>query len=86
MKFLHASCKTLNNSKECFETRVKCLFWLSFFLIGQFSAVHIYVELSEQFSGSQMAFGATFKVADGCRKARTSFLKRVTKRIFTISK
>jgi hypothetical protein len=32
----------------------------------------------EQFSGSQEAFGTTFRVIGGYRKAGTSFLKKVT--------
>jgi hypothetical protein len=45
--------------------------------------------LSEQFSGSQADFGTYFyffRVLGGYRIARTSFLKRVTGRVFTISK
>jgi hypothetical protein len=41
--------------------------------------------LSEQLSGSQAAFGTTFRVTGGHRKAGTNSLKRATGRIFTIS-
>jgi hypothetical protein len=48
--------------------------------------VYIHCGLSEKFSESQVAFGTTFRVKDGgYQKAGTSFLKRVTGRIFTIS-
>jgi hypothetical protein len=51
--------------------RIEFLFLLSFTLIGRiFSSV-----LSEQFSGSQMAFQTTFGGTGGYRKARTCFLK-----------
>jgi hypothetical protein len=33
--------------------------------------------LSEHFSGSQTAFGTTFRITGGYRKARTSLMKRV---------
>jgi hypothetical protein len=42
--------------------------------------------LSEQFSESQAGFGTTFEDTGGYQKARTSSLKRVTGRNFTISK
>jgi hypothetical protein len=45
--------------------------------------VYIHGRLSEQFSVSQAAFGTTFRVTGGYRKAGTSFMKRVTGRIFT---
>jgi hypothetical protein len=41
--------------------------------------------LLEQFSGSQAAFETTFIVIGGYWKAGKSFLKRVTRRIFTIN-
>ncbi len=41
--------------------------------------------LSEHFSESQAAFRTTFGVTGGFLKARTSFVKRVTKRSFRIS-
>jgi hypothetical protein len=50
------------------------------------SAVYIHDRLSEQFSESQAAFGTIFIATGGFRKAGTSPLKRVTGRIFTISK
>jgi hypothetical protein len=60
---------------------------LSFSLIGRFSLMFMHGRLSKQFSRSQAAFGTTFRVAGGYRKAGTSFLKRViTGLIFTISK
>jgi len=48
--------------------------------------VYIQGWISEQFLGSQAAFGTTFRVTGGYRKAGTSSLKRVTGRIFTIRK
>jgi hypothetical protein len=42
------------------------------------------IKVLEQFSGSQAAFGTTFRVTGGYRKAGTSFLRRVIGRIFTI--
>jgi hypothetical protein len=39
----------------------------------------------KQFSGSQEAFGTTFRVKGGYRKAGTSFVKKVTGMIFTIT-
>jgi hypothetical protein len=42
------------------------------------------IRLLEQFSGSQAAFGTTFRVTGGYRKAGTSFLKRGIGRIFRI--
>jgi hypothetical protein len=57
---------------------------LTFFsLIGRFFSGYIHGWLSEQFSG---AFDAAFGVTGGYRKAGTSLLKRITRRIFTISK
>jgi hypothetical protein len=47
--------------------------------------VNIHCWLSEQFSGSQAAFGTTFRVTGGYRKAGTSLLKKFTGRIFTIT-
>ncbi len=40
MKFLLASLKTLTNSKNCSESRIKYLFRLSFALIGQLFPVY----------------------------------------------
>jgi hypothetical protein len=40
---------------------------------------------SESLLGSQVAFGTTFKVKGGYRKAGTSFVKKVTGKIFTIT-
>jgi hypothetical protein len=39
--------------------------------------VYIQGWISEQFLGSQAAFGTTFRVTGGYRKAETSFLNRV---------
>jgi hypothetical protein len=80
-----ASLKTLANSKINPESRIKFLFRLSFVLIGRLSPAYMHNRLSEQFSGSQAAFGTTFRVTGGYRKAGTSSLKRATGRIFTIS-
>jgi hypothetical protein len=44
--------------------------------------MYIHCSLLEQFSGSQSAFGTTFRVTGGYLKAGTSFLKRVTETIF----
>jgi hypothetical protein len=43
--------------------------------------VYILGRLSGQFSGSQEAFGATFRVISGYQKAGTSFPKRIIGRI-----
>jgi hypothetical protein len=42
--------------------------------------------LSEQFSGSEVGYGTTFRDTGGYQKAGTNSLKRVTGRYFTISK
>jgi hypothetical protein len=78
MKFLLASLKTLIDSENCSESRIKFLFRLSFALIGQFFPVYIHSRLSEQFSGSQSGYETTFRDTGGYQKARTSSLKRVT--------
>jgi hypothetical protein len=85
MKFLLASLKTHTNSKKCSVSRIKFLFRLSFALIGKFFPVYIHSRLLEQFSGSQAGYGTTFWDTGGSQKARTSSLKRVTGRNFTIS-
>jgi hypothetical protein len=46
----------------------------------------LYSRLSELSSGSQAAFGTTFRITVGYPKAAKSFLKRFTKGIFRISK
>jgi hypothetical protein len=60
--------KTLTYSNDCSESRIK-LFRLSISLIGLFSPVYICGRLPELFSGLQMAFGTTFRVAGGYLKA-----------------
>jgi hypothetical protein len=45
--------------------------------------VFIHSRLSEQFSGSQAAFGISFRVTGGYRKAGPSYLKRVTEEGFS---
>ena len=49
-----------------------------------FSSVHSW-PVFIQFSGSQAAFGTSFTVIGGNRKAEISFMKRVTERIFTVT-
>jgi hypothetical protein len=44
--------------------------------------VYIHGRLSEQLSGSQAAFGKTFRVTGSHRKDRINLLKRVTGSIF----
>jgi hypothetical protein len=46
--------------------------------------VFIHSRLSEQFSGSQAAFGISFRVTGGHRKAGSSYLKRVTEEGFSL--
>ncbi len=86
IKFLLASVKTLTNSNSYSERRniFKCR--LSFALIGRFFPLYIHSRLWEQFSGTQAAFGTTFRDTSGFQKAGTSSLKRVTGRFFTIIK
>jgi hypothetical protein len=48
---------------------------------GRFFPVYIHSRLSEQFSGSEAAYGTTFRDTGGYQEARTSSLKRVTRRI-----
>ncbi len=42
MEFLLASLKTLTNSKNWSESRIKFLFWPSFVFIGQLFSVYIH--------------------------------------------
>ncbi len=74
------------NSKSCSERRTKFLFKLSFALTGRFILVYNHSRFSEQFSESKAGFGRTLKGTGGYQKARTSSLRRVTGRNFTISK
>jgi hypothetical protein len=69
-----ASLKTLTNSKKSSESHIKFhekipslqfLFRLSFAITSRFSPVYNHGRLSKQFSGSQAAFGTTFKVTGG---------------------
>jgi hypothetical protein len=85
-KVLLAALKGLTNSKDCPVSRIKFLFRLSYTLIVEISPVYMDGRLSKQLSESQAAFGTTFKVTGGFRKSGTSPLKRVTGRIFPISK
>jgi hypothetical protein len=78
MKFLLASLKTITNSKNCSESRIKFQVRLSFALTGPFFPVYIHSRLSEQFSGSEAVYGTTFRDTSGYQKAGTSSLKRVT--------
>jgi hypothetical protein len=79
-KLLIASFKTLTNSKDCFESRIKFLFRLFFPFIGRFSPMHIHGCLTEKFSGSQVASGTTFIVTGGYLKAKASFLRGLLER------
>ncbi len=93
--FLLASLKTLTDSEYCSERCIRisgpafrvshCTSFLCLSLVD-FLQCTCHGRLSEQFSGSQAAFGTTFRVTGGYRKARTTFLKRVTWIIFTSSK
>jgi hypothetical protein len=85
MMFLLASLKTFTTSKSCSESRIKILFRLFFPVIGKFSPEYIHGRLSEQFSESKVAFGATFRVTCGYQKAGTSSpAMRFNGRIFKI--
>jgi hypothetical protein len=74
---LLVSLKTLTDSENCSESRIKFLFRLSFALIGQFFPVYIHSRLSEQFSGSQAGYGTTFRDTGGYQKSGISSLNRV---------
>ncbi len=54
MKFLRAFLKTLSNSENCFESRIKFLFRLFFTLTGHFFLVYIHSRLSEQFQDQRL--------------------------------
>jgi hypothetical protein len=77
IKVFLASWKTLNNSENCSGSRIKLLFWISFAFISCFSRI-LYIH----FWFSEKTYGDT----GGYQKAGTSSLKRVTGRIFTVSK
>ncbi len=86
IKFLLASLKQLANfnSKIVLKAVLNLGSRFPSLLLVVFFSVQ-YDRILEQFSGSQAAFGTTFRVAGGYRKAGTSFLKRVIGRIFAIS-
>ena len=86
MKILLASLKTLTDSENCSESRIKFLFRLSFPLIGNFFLAYIHSRLSEKFSELQAGFETTFKGTGGYQKAGTSSLKKVTGMNFKISR
>jgi len=54
---------TLTNSKNCSESRVKFLFWLSYTLIGRLHSWPAF----EQLTGSQVAFVTTLRVTGSHR-------------------
>ncbi len=83
IKSLLASLKTLNN---CSESSSEFLFLLSLLSLVNFHQRTCHSWLPEQFSESQVAFGITSKVTGGYLQAGISFLKRVTVKIFRISK
>jgi hypothetical protein len=83
MKFLLAFLRTLTNYKNYSESRVSPL---TFVLIGRFLSAYIHSRLSKQFSGSQAVPEQLLETQAAYQKARTSSLKRVTGRNFTISK
>jgi hypothetical protein len=88
-KFLAALyCLWLLLEKNYSGCRMKFMFRLFFALIGQFYPVYNYIHgrLSESFSGSQAAFGTTFRFTGGFWKPGTHFLWRVTGKIFTRTK
>ncbi len=67
--FLLASFKTLTNSKNCSESHIRFLFWLS--LIGRFCPVYTFLmAFWEQLSRSQPAFGTTFRVPGGYQRVK----------------
>ncbi len=55
-------------SKKISESCIKILFRLSFAFIGRLSQAYIHGQLSEAFSGSQAAFGTTFRDTNVFRK------------------
>jgi hypothetical protein len=57
-KFLVASLKTLVNSKDCFESRLNVLFWLSISVIGRISPVYM----------SDLASGTSFWITGSFRE------------------
>jgi hypothetical protein len=76
--------KALTNSKDCTESGIGISvqpFLLCPLLI--FPSVHVIAGPLEQFSESQVVFETT---SGGYLKARTSFLKKVTGRIFRLGK
>jgi hypothetical protein len=56
--------------------------WVLIIIAGFRNNFQDHRRLSEQFSGSQAAFGTIFRVKDGNLKAGTNFLKRTIGRIF----
>jgi hypothetical protein len=78
-KYKASACgfETLTNYKNCSQSCSKFLFTLSLSLVGWFSPVFIHCRLSEQLSGSQVAFGTTFIL-----KSQAAIGKRVTGRTF----
>jgi hypothetical protein len=67
MKFLLASLKTLTNSINCSENRIKFLFRLSFAIIGTFIA---------GFRNNFQDYGTTFRDTGGYQKFRNKLLER----------
>ncbi len=82
IKFLLAPLKTVTNSKVASEF-LSCSLLLS---LVNFLQCTCHRRLSEQFSELRAAFGTTFRDTAGNQKVRTNFLKRVTGKIFVISK
>jgi hypothetical protein len=79
-----ASAIWAQKSRDICRYRYLLAFLLSYRSI--FSQVYIHARLLEQFSGSQAAFRTTVRVTCGYQKEGTNFLRRVTRKTFTISK
>jgi hypothetical protein len=67
--------KTLTNSKNCVEISVLVFLGSHWSILS--SVQYIHGQLSEQFSGSHSAFGTTFRVTGGYRKAGRSFISQL---------
>ncbi len=82
-KSLLSSLKTVTNAKKPHHNFCSCIHTCCHWSI--FSSVH-HSRLSEHISEYQAAFGTTFSVTGGYLKAGIGFMKRVTGKIFKISK
>jgi len=80
-----ASLKQLLILKNAPRAASEFLFRLTSAVIGQFSPIVI-AGFRNNFQNHRRPIRAIYLIADGCLKAGTSFLKRVTGRNFRISK